>query len=90
MSESDSSTPNGGGAAFEKRNETRRSGYYVANANGTFAFRVFAKVADATVLAELHTVVQVVFHIQPIAIALESVLRNRADLFEFVDASAQS
>ncbi len=74
----------GGGAAV--REERRRIGYYTPKPNGTIDFRVFAKPADATVLAELHAMVKVVFYLQPIAVALETVLRNRSDLIGFVDA----
>ena len=80
------STSATGGEGAEAHEELRRFGYYTSNPNGTFDFRVSSKPADAAVVAELRTLVKVVFHLQPIVIALEGVLRNRADLIGFVGA----
>ena len=42
------------------------------------------KPASEEVLAELNSIIDVVFFLQPIAIALETMLRNRLELVLFI------
>lgn len=62
----------------------RRLGYYLARPDDKYDFKVLATPATDEVLAELHTIIDVVFFLQPIAIALAALQRNQGELTQFV------
>lgn len=68
----------------DKEREARRIGYYIARPDDKYDFKVLAKPVSDEVLDELHAIIDVVFFLQPIAIALAAMQRNHGELTQFV------
>src|ERR1035437_10740021 len=65
--------------------DIRRFGYYIPKLNGTVDFVVHNQVASADVLTEFHEISSVIFNLQPIIFAFDTVERNYRELVDSIE-----
>lgn len=68
------------------QNENHRFGYYLVNSSGKLDFFIHKKLASREVLDEASRLIEVVFHLQPLAIALRVVEKNHEEWASAINA----
>lgn len=65
--------------------DIRRFGYYIPKLDGTVDFVVHKQVVSAAVLTEFHEISSVIFNLQPIMFAFDTVERNYRELVDSIE-----